>query len=154
MQKIETNYEKSNKIETVKLNSFDKTYYKKLLSCGDDVKVRNILAQSLVDYLCKKFNVMSVPIQVKNTYQPHRTNGNGKMTNKTLGRYWHCGSRPIKIEIWNKTAIKQQVISNKVFIDTLLHEFIHHYDTVVLGLDTIHSAGFYKRISDLTNKLK
>lgn len=30
-----TNYEKSNSIEEVRLNSFNKTYYSKLLKCKD-----------------------------------------------------------------------------------------------------------------------
>lgn len=72
------------------------------------------------------------------------------MKSKTFGRYWVHN----RIEIWNKRAIRNQVISINVFADTLIHEFIHHYDTCVLGIDSIHSAGFYKRINDLTNKLK
>ena len=72
------------------------------------------------------------------------------MRGKTLGRYFVHS----KIEIWNKTAMRDQTISINVFADTLILEFIHHYDTCVLCIDSIHSAGFYKRISDLTSKLK
>ena len=79
--------------------------------------------------------------------------------NQNTYSYWENGKTKGKgdspqITIYNKTAVKGDVISIKAFYDTLLHEFIHHYDYEVLKLDrSIHSAGFYKRISDLKNKL-
>lgn len=145
-----TNYEKSNSIEEVRLNSFNKSYYGKLLKCGGSAKERQVVSQELINYLCDKFKIKRIPIYVKDWSQPHRVNENGKMRSKTFGRYWVHN----RIEIWNKTAIRNQTISINVFADTLIHEFIHHYDTYVLEIDSIHSAGFYKRISDLTNKLK
>lgn len=145
-----TNYEKSNSIEKVRLNSFNKSYYGKLIKCKDSAKERQIASQELINYLCDKFKIKRIPVYVKDWSQPHRVNENGKMKSKTFGRYWVHN----RIEIWNKTAIKSQVISINVFADTLIHEFIHHYDTYVLGINSIHSAGFYKRISDLVNKLK
>ena len=145
-----TNYEKSNSISEVRLTSFDKSYYCKLIKSGDSAKDRQIAAQGLINYLCDKFKIKRVPVYVKDWSQPHRLNESGNIRSKTFGRYW--GST--KIEIWNKTAIRNQTISINVFADTLIHEFIHHYDTYVLGIDSIHSTGFYKRISDLLNKLK
>ena len=145
-----TNYEKSNSISEVRLTSFDKSYYRKLIKCGDSAKDRQITAQKLINYLCDKFKIKRVPVYVKDWSQPHRLNESGNIRSKTFGRYWVS----TKIEIWNKTAIRNQTISINVFADTLIHEFIHHYDTYVLGIDSIHSTGFYKRISDLLNKLK
>lgn len=151
---MESNYDKSNKIVSVRLNRFDKSYMKKLLACGEDCKERQRAAKSLVDYLCSKFGIVSVPVLVLNTCQPHRIGESGRMNRKTLGLYTHSGRTPISIKVWNKTAIKQQTISINVFAETLLHEFMHHYDTFELKIDTIHSAGFYKRISDLSKKLQ
>jgi hypothetical protein len=151
---MKTNYEKSNEIVVVRLNKFDKKYYTELLNCGEDIKQRQRVAQKLIDYLCDKFKIKNVQVIVIDKVQPHNIGYSGKMTKKTLGLYTHIGKKPMSIKIWNKTAIKQQTISIKVFAETLLHEFMHHYDTLVLDLDTIHSAGFYKRITDLENKLK
>lgn len=139
-------YEKSNKIESVALNRFSKTEYQKLLQDGN----RQKLAQSLVNYLCGKFHIPSVSVFVTNTPQPHSTGYSGKLKSKTFGFY-----RPIlnTITIYNTTAIRKQTISIKVFADTLLHEFMHHYDTCYLKIQSMHTAGFYKRISDLQSKL-
>ena len=74
-----TNYEKSNSIEEVRLNSFDKSYYGKLLKCKDSAIDRQIVAQELINYLCNKFKIKRVPVYVKDWSQPHRVNKNGKM---------------------------------------------------------------------------
>ena len=141
-----TDYNKSNEEDSVRLNRFSKSYSLKLLSCGDCYRFIN--SQSLIDYLCKKFNIPNVVVYVCNRKRP-RNRGceiHGKYTRRK-------GDSP-QITIYNKTAVKGDVISIKAFYDTLLHEFIHHYDYEVLKLDrSIHSAGFYKRISDLKNKL-
>lgn len=114
-------YTKSNEITSVSLNRFRKTEYNKLLSD----KNRQKDAQTLMDYLCGKFNIPKVRVIVTNTPQPHSTGLNGNLTKKTLGTY-----KPYShiITIYNTTAVKKQEISIKVFTETLLHEFIHHYD--------------------------
>ena len=33
-----------------------------------------------------------------------------------------------RIRIYHRTAVQQRVISSKVFLNTLLHEWVHHYD--------------------------
>ena len=43
-----TNYEKSNSINGVRLNSFNKSYYARLLKCGESAKDRQIVAQELI----------------------------------------------------------------------------------------------------------
>ena len=150
-----TEYELSNSIDVVKLNCFDKTYYKKLLGCGDDASQRQKCAQDLVDYLCRKFKIVSVKTYVIDTPQPHATNDKGNLRKKTLGLYTYSPSgRPQSIKLWQQTAARQQIVSIKTFAGTLLHEFMHHYDVQVLHIKTMHTAGFYKRISDLQNKLQ
>lgn len=145
----EAAYAKSNSIETVALQRFSKTEYKDLLKDGD----RQRKAQALVNYLCGKFHIPTVPVFVVNTPQPHATNGSGNLRSKTLGTYTHSVLYS-KITMYNLTAVKKQTVSIKTFAGTLLHEFMHHYDIHYLKMDaTPHTAGFYKRISDLEGKL-
>lgn len=141
-------YRTSNEITEVALSRFRNTEYNKLLS---DVN-RQKDAQDLINYLCGKFHIPSIPVIVSNKQQPHTTDYKGKLRKKTLGTYTY--GMNTKITIYNATAIKNQEVSIKTFAETLLHEFIHHYDMSYLKLGSSpHTAGFYKRISDLEKKL-
>ena len=141
-------YNTSNEIKEVALSRFRNTEYNKLLS---DVN-RQKDAQDLINYLCSKFRIPLIPVIVSNKPQPHSTDYNGKLRKKTLGTYTYGINT--KITIYNVTAIKKQEVSIKTFAETLLHEFIHHYDMSYLKLGSSpHTSGFYKRISDLEKKL-
>lgn len=145
-------YEKSNKIETVALNSFNSKDYYALLSTNEDAFNRQQKAQKLIDYLCSKFKINSVQVIVRNSIQPHSVRETGKLRSKTLGSY-NNGFRVITM--YNLTAKKRKPVAIKTFVNTLLHEFMHHYDYEKLGFYTsLHTAGFYKRITDLKNKLE
>lgn len=140
-------YEKSNSITEVSLSKFRSTEYERLLKDGNRQKD----AQALVDYLCKKFHLPRVSVFVSSRRQEHSVDGNGRLKSRTYGYY-----RPSvhSITIYNLTAMKGQVISIKQFANTLLHEFMHHYDMTYLKLGaTPHTEGFFKRISDLQAKL-
>ncbi|MBQ2441480.1 MAG: hypothetical protein II502_04730, partial [Paludibacteraceae bacterium] len=104
----------------------------------------------LINYLCGKFHIPTASVTVLNKPQPHATGYNGKLKAKTFGVY---KTGLMTITIYNQTAIKKQTISIKVFAETLLHEFMHHYDCEYLRIASLHTAGFYKRISDLQRKL-
>jgi hypothetical protein len=59
-----------------------------------------------------------------------------------------------RIRIYHRTARRQQVISAKVFLNTLLHEWVHHWDFAGLGLPrSPHTAGFYARLRALAEAL-
>ena len=70
---------------------------------------------------------------------------------KRYGSY-RLGSATITIP--NRTAVRGQIVASKTFLDTLLHEWLHHYDTLKLKLNSIHTKGFYLRLSDLKGKLE
>lgn len=145
-------YNKSNAVTAVKLNKFKTEFYDRLLKD----KSRHADAQTLVTYLSDKFHVAPPVVCVTESRQPHQTRysawtGRSGLTNKTMGLYNRTNAT---IYIYNRTAIKGQEVSIKAFADTLLHEFMHHYDYYVLKLPkSLHTAGFYKRISDLKTKL-
>lgn len=147
------NYEKSNKIETVKYNNLSNKEFSTLLK-AETLADRKKASQNLIDYLSNKYGIESVPVRVLDRVQDHSTR-NGRLASKVYGKYTRIpGVSAVSIIIFNKTAVKKQTVSIKTFVNTLLHEFMHHYDYEVLKLsDSLHTAGFYKRISDLTNKL-
>ena len=140
-----TNYEISNKIENVRLNSFKSDYSESLLNSSENIAIRQKRAETLLKYLCGKFNINNVTLLVTN--KPRPCKGIGQ-----IGGWYVVNEK--KIIIYNTTAKTNKTISIKSFYDTLLHEFIHHYDYEVIGLtDSLHTTGFYKRITDLKNKL-
>ena len=144
-------YEKSNSIEKVALSRLSKKEYQSLLSTCESIKDRQKAAQTLCDYLCDKFHIQRTKVNTVNRSQPHSTNS-GRLRSKTLGTY---NVQTEVVTMYNLTAVKKLPVSIKVFTGTLLHEFMHHYDMKYLKLDnSLHTAGFYKRISDLENKLK
>lgn len=144
-------YEKSNSISTVSLNKFSNKEYNALLNTGSSISERQKVAQSLCDYLCKKFKIKGTDVIVLNRCQPHKTGSTGNLKRKRLGSYT---IQTRVITLYNLTAIKKHVVSPKVFASTLLHEFMHHYDMEYLKLQhSLHTTGFYKRISDLQGKL-
>lgn len=142
---MDKNYIKSNKHETVRLNTFRKDLATAFLSCGTSAIEREKTAQKLCDYLCDRFKIKRVTVYIKEMKQYKQGRGT------VLGNYY-VGMDIIRIP--NLTAVRKQPVAIKVMFDTLIHEFCHHYDVHVLKLNnSIHSAGFYKRISDLKNKL-
>lgn len=152
MKANDKTYQQSNAIVVVALNRFSKSEYSAFLKADETVTSRQRLAQALIDYLCKKFKIASAKVKVVNRVQPHATGATGRLRRKTLGTY--TVGREV-ITLYNLTAMKQQIVSVKTMLGTLLHEFMHHYDMTYLKLGaSIHSAGFYKRIADLENKLK
>ena len=141
-------YEKSNKVVTMP-KRLSKVQYAKLLSDKDRVND----AQKLLDYLCKTYELPLVCIKVTDEPRPKVVNKTMRMSAERLGYYQFCGAFSI-IVIYNTTAVKHQVVSIKRFAETLLHEFMHHYDYCKLHLTkSLHTAGFYTRISELQKKL-
>lgn len=141
-------YTRSNEITEVRLNSFRATEYERLLA---DKGSRQRNAQALVDYLCGKFKIPTAKVVVANWARPHATDSRGRVKRETHGTY-SVGT--MVITIYDKTAVKKEQVAIKTFAETLLHEFIHHYDMTALKLGgSPHTAGFYRRIGDLAKKL-
>lgn len=143
---IMTDYEKSNTILEVEYSRFSHKEYTDLLNC---TKNRQVYAQKLIDYLCDKYKIRRIPVKVLNTPRPHSTQ------RQTYGQYKYLPTSRIgvSITIWNITAKTAKEVAIKTFTNTLIHEFIHHYDTEYLKIVSTHTTGFYKRITDLEKKL-
>lgn len=111
---------------------------------------REALGQELLDNICCSLKIPRARLSVINERQPHKLY-EGKLAYKLYGVY-HCRKETIKIA--NLTSIRKQIVAGKTFLDTLIHELMHHIDRKFLRIPTTpHSPGFYARIEDLKTKL-
>jgi hypothetical protein len=138
------NIKKSNKYQTVDYSEFSHEEYQNLLHSGSKVEPRKKAAQELLNYLCDKYGIPRCPIFVFNTtYDP-------KFGFTCMGLYQGVKEG---ITLWNNRHYKVPC-DIRTFINTLLHEFMHHYDYYYLRLpDSVHCKGFESRIRDLRRKL-
>ena len=117
---------------------------------------RQLKGQHLLDVLNEAAGLPPCKLAVADRPQRHRTKA-GRLELKTYGYYriaWESKPQRGTIRIYNLTAIRQQVLAPKVFLETLLHEWVHHYDFTGLQLDrSPHTSGFFARIHDLAETL-
>ena len=144
------NYQKSNRLTTV---DFDASIRAQKLTreilASSTASERQKLGEALLDELSDLAKIEIITLKISDTRQYHKKI-NGRVTTKRYG-YYRPGSNYIYIQ--NLTAVRGQILAAKTFLDTLLHEWLHHYDTHKLRLNSIHSRGFYERLSDLHLKL-
>lgn len=106
-------------------------------------------AGELLDLLARTYRIPGLQLSVldrpRPTLRAHRYGG------ELHGDY----TPPGRIRIWARTAKRGQRVAFLTFLDTLLHEFVHHYDLTYLKLpDTVHSENFYKRVWSLRMLVK
>jgi hypothetical protein len=128
-----------------------------LLGSGDDAHERRRVAQLLVDTLDDLSGLPACLVVVADRPQVHQHDGR-RLQSRTYG-YYRCrfvagAVTDARIRIYHRTAVRQQVITPKVFLNTLLHEWVHHYDFAGLRLTrSPHTAGFYARLRSLAGAL-
>lgn len=149
-QPRDDNYERSNAVTTVRIGitTAARDLAARLLR-SDGIEERQGLGEALLDELADGAQVDICTLKVSDTRQYHRRVG-GRTVFKQYG-YYRPQSRYIYIQ--NRTAVRGQVLAPKSFLETMLHEWTHHYDFQVLKLRSIHTAGFYRRLRDLKEKL-
>jgi len=129
----------------------------RVVEAPDDFRERRRLAQLLVDELGTIAGLPVCQIVVADRAQVHEHDGQ-RLQSRTYG-YYRCSFRNgevagARIRIYHRTAVRQQVISPKVFLNTVLHEWMHHFDFAGLGLDrSPHTTGFYTRLRALAEAL-
>ena len=129
-----------------------------IADCGDDPKERKRVAKMLVDELNAVYGLPECDIVVADRAKVHEHDGQ-RLQSKTYG-YYRCVLKPegitgARIRIYHRTARLKKVISPKVFLNTVLHEWVHHYDFAGLRLArSPHTAGFYTRLRVLADSLQ
>lgn len=129
----------------------------RVLGSNDDAAERRRLGQLLLDDLSTSAGLGHVELVVADRAQVHEHDGQ-RLRSKTYG-YYRCWFQDGKvsrarIRVYHRTAVRQQVITTKVFLNTVLHEWVHHYDFDGLGLQrSPHTAGFYARLRSLAEAL-
>ena len=129
----------------------------RLIAAGDDPLERRRVGQMLLDELCACAGVGRVELVVPDRPQVHQHDGK-RLQSRTYG-YYRCWFEDgevsrARIRIYHRTAVRGQVVSAKVFLNTLLHEWVHHFDVTALRLArTPHTAGFYTRLRALAEAL-
>ncbi|MEK7653579.1 MAG: hypothetical protein AAB358_03805 [Patescibacteria group bacterium] len=148
----QSNYNRSNKITTIKIPISQEAIDLANALSRDKatVSARQQLGEALLDELCDAAKIDIIKLKISDANQYHRKR-DGKVVIKKYGVY-HPKTKFISIA--NRTAVRGQTLAAKTFTDTLLHEWLHHYDTYKLKLRSIHSKGFYLRLNDLKEKLK
>lgn len=143
-----SSYLKSNSITKVALKPTKDCLLlvKKLMEITAN-RQREFYADAIINELCENFRLPPCEIYINNRNQ-WSSRKNGRLRSKTLGYY-----RQGKITIFNKTAVREKIVTPKTFFNTLLHEFMHHYDLHKLKIQSLHTAGFYTRINSLKEKL-
>ncbi|MDR4508679.1 MAG: hypothetical protein MRJ65_10675 [Candidatus Brocadiaceae bacterium] len=144
-----TDYRKSNRIENTpfKPSAKAKRLAKSILASSDAAE-RQTLGQKLFNELSCLLSISSPQLVIQDKRQSHSLK-DGKLARKTYGTY-----RDGRVTISNKTAIRQSIVAPKTFMDTLIHEFMHHYDYEGLKLSSsLHTTGFYYRLADVMKKL-
>ncbi len=149
--KSQRNYKRSNAVTSVDFKVAPKTkiFAEKLLTSFTPLR-RQLVGSALLAELGKSAGIFSeVALKVSATKQYHKKKY-GRMVWKQYG-YYRPRSRYIYIQ--NRTAIRGKTLAPKTFLTTLLHEWMHHYDYEKLKIRSIHTKGFYQRISSLKQKL-
>lgn len=129
-----------------------------LLEAPEDARSRQQLGVMLIHTLGGEAGVPPCELVVADRAQVHSHDGR-RVQSRTYGyyRWWVDGSGRVsrgRIRIYHRTAVRQQVITPKVFMNTLLHEWVHHYDITGLGLPrSLHTAGFFARLRHLADML-
>ncbi len=129
-----------------------------IVDSSEDHIERRKLGQLLLDELDALAGLPYCELVVADRAQVHEHNGQ-RLQSKTYG-YYRCTFTEgmvtkARIRIYHRTAVRQQVITPKVFLNTLLHEWTHHYDFAGLRLRrSPHTAGFYTRLRTLADALE
>ena len=144
------NYFKSKRLGNVRFspNKLACRLAKKIMA-SQSARARQKLSEELCDVLCDLAAIDICTIKVSDTKQYHKRSG-GRVVMKRYGYY-----KPAQkyIYIQNRTAVRGQILAPKTFLNTVLHEWMHHYDHCALGLNSVHTSGFYQRLGNLQRGL-
>jgi len=146
----QSNYKRSNAILTIDfdVSEFGQHTAREILA-SSSAEDRQRFGDDLLDDLADQAMIDICNLKVSDAKQYHKRRGK----RVSMRRYGYYKPATKYIYITNRTAVRGQILAPKSFLDTLLHEWMHHYDFCKLNLNSIHTKGFYARIKDLSQKL-
>jgi hypothetical protein len=113
----------------------------------EDKSAAQVAAQRMISGLCQVLEVPRASIKVL-AKRPSSSGG------ELHGLYEREEGETPKLTVWMRTAERKQVVAFKTFLRTIIHEFMHHADYDLLGLDdSFHTEGFFKRESSIVYQL-
>ena len=101
----------------------------------EDEEETGRVSQRIVDQLCDGTGIPRIPVNVKG---PRLVRGRVEF-------YGFCG-RNGTITLYCRTARRNRMVAFKTYLNTLVHEFMHHDDWTRLRIHSMHTGGFYRRI--------
>jgi hypothetical protein len=112
---------------------------------GESGAVRglHLASQALVDLLDGELEIPRKQVFLRDRPRPHRRSG-GRIVYELHGECDPEGP----LEIYTRTAAHGRPVALKSLLNTLLHEWVHHYDFSVFD-ESVHCAGFYERLNQL-----
>jgi hypothetical protein len=117
------------------------------LAAGDKGKVRGA-TQAVIDLLCAAARVPAARLSLRE--RAHAEFRGDKAVVQLRGLCAPDGT----ITLAFRTAVRRKVFAFKTYLNTMTHEFMHHYDHRRLQLGaSFHTRGFYQRVRDLVGRL-
>jgi hypothetical protein len=115
------------------------------LRYGADGRVVDLsrACQHMVAVLNRSFEIAPKPTVVRDRPRPHRRRG-GRIVYELHGLCDPEGP----LELYTRTAAHARPVALKTLLNTLLHEWVHHFDFCSFG-DSVHCSGFYERLAQV-----
>lgn len=151
-EQSEANYKQSNSITAIPNLTFFNCETQKLYSKYREAdKITQEMLQKLSNAIFSDLGLRALNISFKGR-RPHSSDG-ARITQQTLGVH-RSAMLSQSIQIYAKTAARQDDVKPKTAISTLLHEINHNLDYNILKLvKSIHCKGFYTRLKHLTEAI-
>jgi hypothetical protein len=162
----QADYRRSNRIRALRLPDPEAAapLARRMLAVHDAMS-RRVHGVELIAHLSRQTGISEPDLVVPDDPQPHRRDG-GRIVYSLQGDYRRrapsaadparsAGGLALgRIRVLNRTPARGDVVRPSAFLNTLLHEFCHHYDAEALGLlRSFHTAGFYARLRHLRDQL-
>lgn len=114
---------------------------------AENRKLSQSLCQRIADDMTNDLKLPKLRVAVF-AVRPHDE------TSELHGLYVREEGRQASVKVWIRTAERKNIVAFRTFVRTLLHELCHHFDYELLKFpDSLHTEGFYKRLSSLFNQL-
>lgn len=104
--------------------------------------------RSLLDALAAKARVAPATLRLREAAAAKFRGG------RAVWKLYGTCERDGTITVSYRTAVQRKVFAYRTFLDTLVHEFLHHFDHHGLRLAaSFHTSGFYRRVRTIVDQL-